>query len=68
MCGRATGSPRGLPHWADPDAGFSADGVQADRETTGGTCVVNGTNDSEFYAFHTGGMTVTLAEALSPKP
>jgi prepilin-type N-terminal cleavage/methylation domain-containing protein/prepilin-type processing-associated H-X9-DG protein len=48
--------------WADPDCGFSIDGVQADLITTGGTCVMNCTNDSEFYAFHTGGINVCLAD------
>jgi prepilin-type N-terminal cleavage/methylation domain-containing protein/prepilin-type processing-associated H-X9-DG protein len=48
--------------WADPDCGFSVDGVQADLITTGGTCIMNCTNDSEFYAFHTGGMNVCLAD------
>lgn len=48
--------------WADPDCGFSIDGVQADNITTGGTCFINCTNDSEFYAFHTGGINVCLAD------
>ena len=48
--------------WADPDCGFSVDGVQADLVTTGGTCFINCTNDSEFYAFHTGGINVVLAD------
>ncbi len=48
--------------WADPDCGFSIDGVQADLITTGGTCIMNCTNDSEFYAFHTGGVNVCLAD------
>lgn len=48
--------------WADPDCGFSVDGVQADLTTTGGTCFINCTNDSEFYAFHTGGMNVCLGD------
>jgi prepilin-type processing-associated H-X9-DG protein len=38
------------------------DGVQADLVTTGGTCIINCTNDSEFYAFHTGGINVTMAD------
>jgi len=48
--------------WADPDCGFSVDGVQANLVTTGGTCVMNCTNDSEFYAFHTGGINVSIAD------
>jgi len=48
--------------WADPDCGFSVDGVQADLVTTGGTCFINCTNDSEFYAFHTGGINVCLGD------
>jgi prepilin-type N-terminal cleavage/methylation domain-containing protein/prepilin-type processing-associated H-X9-DG protein len=48
--------------WADPDAGFSLDGVQADLVTTGGTCYVNCTNDSEFYSFHSGGMNTCMAD------
>ena len=48
--------------WADPDCGFSVDGVQADLVTTGGTCIMNCTNDSEFYSFHTSGINVTLAD------
>jgi prepilin-type N-terminal cleavage/methylation domain-containing protein/prepilin-type processing-associated H-X9-DG protein len=49
--------------WADPDAvGISLDGVQADLVTTGGTCFINCTNDSEVYAFHTGGTNVVLAD------
>ena len=48
--------------WADPDCGFSIDGVQADLITTGGTCFINCTNDSEFYAFHTGGINVCFAD------
>ncbi|NBO92577.1 MAG: DUF1559 domain-containing protein [Planctomycetia bacterium] len=48
--------------WADPDCGFSVDGVQADLVTTGGTCFINCTNDSEFYSFHTGGMNTCMAD------
>ena len=48
--------------WADPDCGFSVDGVQANLITTGGNCYINCTNDSEFYSFHTGGTNVTLAD------
>ncbi|VTS02121.1 Uncharacterized protein OS=Pirellula staleyi (strain ATCC 27377 / DSM 6068 / ICPB 4128) GN=Psta_0603 PE=4 SV=1: N_methyl_2: SBP_bac_10 [Gemmata massiliana] len=48
--------------WADPDCGFSVDGVQADLVTVGGTCVMNCTNDSEFYSFHTGGINACMAD------
>jgi prepilin-type processing-associated H-X9-DG protein len=52
--------------WADINAGFSIDGVGATGLANGtnndgtvsnnrGTCVVNCTNDSEIYGFHTGG-------------
>lgn len=30
--------------------------------STGGTCIVNCTNDSEFYAFHSTGMNATMAD------
>ncbi len=52
--------------WADPDCGFSIDGVVpgvlGTTWTTGGTCVMNCTNDSEFYSFHTGGINVGMAD------
>lgn len=49
--------------WADPDgAGISIDGVQVDLVTTGGTCIMNCTNDSEIYAFHTNGSNVLIAD------
>ncbi len=52
--------------WADPDAGFSVDGVVPGafgaNWTTGGTCIMNCTNDSEFYSFHTGGMNACMAD------
>lgn len=38
------------------------DGVQADLVTTGGTCYMNCTNDSELYSFHSGGINVCLAD------
>ncbi|MFN7289169.1 MAG: DUF1559 domain-containing protein [Pirellula sp.] len=51
--------------WADINAGFSVDGANnlgAQNNTTSsgvttivGSCLVNCTNDSEAYAFHTGG-------------
>ncbi|MCU0713019.1 MAG: DUF1559 domain-containing protein [Pirellula sp.] len=51
--------------WADINAGFSVDGADrlgqqnnttsAGATTIVGNCLVNCTNDSEVYAFHTGG-------------
>ena len=52
--------------WADPDCGFSIDGVVPGvlgaNWATGGTCTMNCTNDSEFYSFHTGGINATMAD------
>ena len=52
--------------WADPDCGFSIDGVIpgviGTTWVTGGQCIMNCTNDSELYSFHTGGINVTLAD------
>jgi prepilin-type N-terminal cleavage/methylation domain-containing protein/prepilin-type processing-associated H-X9-DG protein len=49
--------------WADPDCGFSIDGVSpTDLVTTGGTCIINCTNDSELYSFHSGGINVCMAD------
>jgi prepilin-type processing-associated H-X9-DG protein len=52
--------------WADPDCGFSVDGVIPGTFgatwTVGGTCFINCTNDSEFYSFHPGGMNATMAD------
>jgi prepilin-type N-terminal cleavage/methylation domain-containing protein/prepilin-type processing-associated H-X9-DG protein len=48
--------------WADPDCGFSVDGVQENLVTTGGTCFINCTNDSELYSFHPGGINVAMAD------
>ncbi|AMV23133.1 putative major pilin subunit [Gemmata sp. SH-PL17] len=48
--------------WADPDTGFSISGVTSGTNKTPGTCVVNCTNDSEMYSFHTGGANVVLAD------
>ena len=52
--------------WADPDAGFSLDGVVpgtiGSNWVTGGSCNISCTNDSEFYAFHTGGINAALAD------
>jgi prepilin-type N-terminal cleavage/methylation domain-containing protein/prepilin-type processing-associated H-X9-DG protein len=52
--------------WADIDAGFSVDGAnqvgeQNNTNSSGvttivGNCLVNCTNDSEVYSFHTGGV------------
>ena len=41
--------------WADPDSGFSISGLLEDGVTFGGPCVVNCTNNSEIYSFHSGG-------------
>src|SRR5205085_2824859 len=61
--GRSTADGWG---WADPDCGFSIDGVVPGALgtdwTTGGTCVINCTNDSEFYSFHSGGINAGLAD------
>jgi prepilin-type N-terminal cleavage/methylation domain-containing protein/prepilin-type processing-associated H-X9-DG protein len=61
--GRATADGWG---WADPDCGFSLDGVVPGvlgaNWTTGGTCFINCTNDSEFYSFHPGGMNACFAD------
>jgi prepilin-type N-terminal cleavage/methylation domain-containing protein len=55
--------------WTDPDGGAgSMDGTD---KTTGaingssgtGVCIINCNNDSEPYSFHSGGMTVALADA-----
>jgi prepilin-type N-terminal cleavage/methylation domain-containing protein/prepilin-type processing-associated H-X9-DG protein len=48
--------------WADPDCGFSLSGVTAGTNITPGPCVINCTNDSEFYSFHTGGINVCLGD------
>ncbi len=64
--------------WSDPDSGSgSMDGCRQDQTLNpatativnsngvpagGGTCVLNCSNDSEPYAFHTGGLNVTLAD------
>lgn len=61
--GRDMGSITADGHgWADPDCGFSVDGVQANLTTTGGTCVMNCTNDSEFYSFHSGGINACFGD------
>lgn len=48
--------------WADPDCGFSVSGVLDDFEIEGGRCVVNCTNDSEIYSFHSGGVMVLYCD------
>ena len=52
--------------WADPDGGCSLDGVVVGAKgavwTPGGTCIMNCTNDSELFSFHTGGIGVTMAD------
>lgn len=52
--------------WADPDAGCSLDGVvvgtKGTKWTTGGTCFINCTNDSELFSFHSGGIGVAMAD------
>ena len=53
--------------WADPDAGLSLDGTTralADPTgfTIGGRSMVNATNVSEVYGFHTGGAHASMAD------
>ncbi len=58
--------------WADINAGFSVDGasvtgLQNDTSNSGtvtmvGNCLMNCTNDSEIYAFHTGGANFVFAD------
>ena len=60
--------------WADINGGFSIDlsntrGLQNDTSGSGivtlaanGTCFINCTNDSELYAFHTGGGNFTFGD------
>ncbi|MFN9718078.1 MAG: DUF1559 domain-containing protein [Planctomycetota bacterium] len=58
--------------WADINNGFSVDGgntagVQNTTTSSGattivGNCVINCTNDSEMYSFHTGGVQTVLAD------
>ena len=48
--------------WADPNAGFSVDGTNLTTGATGGTAAMNKNNDSEFYAFHSGGVNVAMCD------
>jgi prepilin-type N-terminal cleavage/methylation domain-containing protein/prepilin-type processing-associated H-X9-DG protein len=60
--------------WADINSGFSIDGTNIQGLTNststagvvtmvaGGTCLLNCTNDSEIYAFHTGGANFCMAD------
>jgi prepilin-type N-terminal cleavage/methylation domain-containing protein len=58
--------------WADINGGFSVDGsdtagVQNSTASNGtvtgtGTCLMNCSNDSELYSFHTGGVQALLAD------
>jgi prepilin-type N-terminal cleavage/methylation domain-containing protein len=73
-----SGAAFGLPvtadgwGWADINGGFSVDGanpqgLQNNTTSSGGTtvvgtCFINCTNDSEIYAFHTGGSQFTFGD------
>jgi len=49
--------------WADPDCGFSVVGSPVDgSNANGGPCMMNCTNDSEPFSFHTGGINVTMGD------
>ncbi|VTR93189.1 Prepilin-type N-terminal cleavage/methylation domain-containing protein OS=Singulisphaera acidiphila (strain ATCC BAA-1392 / DSM 18658 / VKM B-2454 / MOB10) GN=Sinac_3867 PE=4 SV=1: N_methyl_2: SBP_bac_10 [Gemmata massiliana] len=50
--------------WGDPDGGFSLSGVTwaSNKYKDGGPCVMNCSNDSEFYSFHTGGVNVCMGD------
>lgn len=53
--------------WADPDAGLSLDGTTRASAnptgfTIGGRSMINATNVSEIYSFHTGGAHVLMAD------
>jgi prepilin-type N-terminal cleavage/methylation domain-containing protein/prepilin-type processing-associated H-X9-DG protein len=48
--------------WADPAAPFSIDGSNADGSVPG-PCAINCSNNSEVYAFHTGGANVVMCDA-----
>jgi prepilin-type N-terminal cleavage/methylation domain-containing protein/prepilin-type processing-associated H-X9-DG protein len=59
--GKATGGKTGLSQaaWADYDVAVTVDGFSGDGLTiNGGCCVINCNNNSEIYAFHTGGANV----------
>jgi prepilin-type N-terminal cleavage/methylation domain-containing protein/prepilin-type processing-associated H-X9-DG protein len=69
--GRMQYGPDGAPlktndgiGWADPDCGFSLSGVPfaGGKDDGGGPCVMNCSNDSEFYSFHSGGVNVCMAD------
>jgi prepilin-type N-terminal cleavage/methylation domain-containing protein/prepilin-type processing-associated H-X9-DG protein len=47
--------------WADPNGPFSLDGANPDGTIPGG-CPMNCSNDSELYAWHTGGVNVVFAD------
>jgi prepilin-type processing-associated H-X9-DG protein len=47
--------------WADPNGAFSLDGSNSDGSVPGG-CSLNCSNNSEIYAFHTGGANVVFAD------
>jgi prepilin-type N-terminal cleavage/methylation domain-containing protein/prepilin-type processing-associated H-X9-DG protein len=47
--------------WADPGGAFSLDGANPDGSIPG-PCPMNCSNDSELYAWHTGGVNVAFAD------
>jgi prepilin-type N-terminal cleavage/methylation domain-containing protein/prepilin-type processing-associated H-X9-DG protein len=47
--------------WADPNGAFSLDGANPDGSIPG-PCTMNCSNNSEVYAFHTGGANVVFAD------
>ena len=49
--------------WADPDAGFSIEGVGDDGVEVYGTRMINATNAGEIYSFHSGGAQFLYADA-----
>ncbi|MCE9530213.1 MAG: DUF1559 domain-containing protein [Planctomycetes bacterium] len=49
--------------WADPNTGISLNGASADGTVNNqGPCMMNCTNDSEIYSFHSGGCNVTMGD------
>jgi prepilin-type N-terminal cleavage/methylation domain-containing protein/prepilin-type processing-associated H-X9-DG protein len=48
--------------WADPDAGYGVSGYKTDSGMEGGPVMLNYTNDSESYSFHTGGVQFCFAD------